>query len=346
MKTAVSPPTRSAAAETPDRSEWIRLRGAQIMRREAAAVEDAAGRLGAEFVEAVRMILNARGRMAVSGLGKAGDIAKKIQSTLASTKTPAYLLHPVEALHGDLGMVTADDVLLALSRSGETEELASLLPVVSKIGCPIILMTANVASRCAKQADVVLDIGDTPEACPLGMAPSASTAAMLALGDALALTVMELRGVQAEQYAQVHPGGTLGRQLMRVHEIMRTGADCPRVRPQDTLADYYQAVHRAPRRAGAAVVTDDAGCLVGIFTHGDLARLIAAPQHPASRRIDEVMTPCPKFILAHERVVEAIRIMRPLRIDELPVVDEQHRVVGMIDIQDLLSTGFACFDEA
>jgi len=323
---------------------WILQRGTAIMEREVAAIDDARARLGQSFVDAVHLIFRASGRVGVTGVGKAGNIGAKIQATLSSTGTPAYLLHPVEALHGDLGMICPDDVILALSKSGETQELVCLFPRISKIGCQIILLTGRTDSRCARLADIVIDIGDTPEACPLGMAPSASTAAMLAVGDALALTVMENKNIRPEQYAQFHPSGSLGRSLMRVSEIMRTGADCPTIRVHETLLDYYHAIQRAPRRAGAAVVADPDGTLVGIVTHGDATRLLAEPQHPRERRVGDVMTRGPKTVQLTEYVAEAIRIMEAYRIDELPVVDDAHRVVGLIDIQDLLATGFSTFD--
>lgn len=334
------------SAENPARdAAWIIRRGREILHRESAAIQAAGDRLGDAFALAVRLILSCDGRVAVTGLGKAGDIGKKIQSTLASTGTPAYLLHPVEALHGDLGMVRAGDIVLVLTRSGETEELARLIPSLAKCGCRTVLLTARPRSKCAKLADIVIHIGDTPEACPLGMAPSSSTAAMLAVGDAIALTVMELKGILPDQYAAFHPGGALGRSLMGVREIMRTGPNCPTVHVDGTLRDYDRAVRDAPQRAGAAAVVDDGARLVGIFTHGDLSRLLSAPEHPAHRPLREVMTAEPKFVRLDQKVADAVRIMQPHGIDELPVVDDDGRVVGMIDIQDLLTRGFSVFDD-
>ncbi len=326
-------------------ADWVLTRGRAVLRQEATAIEAARAGLDAAFVGAVELVVSCEGRIAVAGMGKAGDIGKKIQATLSSTGTPAYLLHPVEALHGDLGMILAQDVLLVLTRSGETEELARLIPSVAKLGCKVILLTARPQSKCAKLSDVVINIGDTPEACPLGMAPSSSTAAMLAVGDAIALTVMELKDVQPEEYASFHPGGALGRSLMRVHEIMRTGPNCPIVHADDTLRDYDLAVHAAPMRAGAAAVVDHDGKLLGIFTHGDLSRLLSEPEHPAQRRLRDVMTRSPKVVHRDAKVVEAIRIMQPHSIDELPVVDDDDRLVGLIDIQDLLTRGFSVFDD-
>jgi len=208
--------------------EAILARGRAVLQAESTAIADARSRLGDAFVDAVEAILNCQGRVCVTGVGKAGLIGRKIQATLASTGTLSYSLHPVEALHGDLGMIHADDVVLALSKSGSSE-LVELLPRLKKLGCVIVLLTGRLDSPVARDADFVLDIGQTEEACPLGLAPSSSTAAMLALGDALALTVMELKAVRPEQYASYHPGGALGRFLMKTEEIMRTGPNCPRV---------------------------------------------------------------------------------------------------------------------
>ena len=344
MEDLVRKPESSPSVGALDTEYVLRL-GRNVLQREEQAIAAARTRLGEPFVRAVRVILDCRGRVAVTGMGKAGDIGKKIQATLSSTATPAYCLHPVEALHGDLGMIQPVDVVLGLSKSGETQELVGLLPSVKTVGCTVVLVTANVDSRCARLADVVLDIGDTPEACPLGLAPSSSTAAMLAMGDALALTVMELKDVQPEQYAAYHPGGALGRSLMRVSEVMRTGADCPVVELDGTLQDYYEAVMRAPHRAGAAGVVDAAGKLVGIFTHGDLFRLRSDVADPEQRAIAEVMTRSPKMARATDRVAAALRPMQRYRLDELPVVDDDGKLVGLIDIQDLMAKGFSAFDD-
>ncbi len=346
MKGTAEHTTDAQADATPasDRASLIRSRGMEILSAETQAIESVSEHLGDAFVEAIDLIESCTGHVVVTGVGKAGDIGKKICSTLSSTGTPSIVLHPVEALHGDLGMVRSNDVILALSKSGESQEMVHLLPALTRIGCRIILITAKPTSRSARQADIVLNIGSTPEPCPLGMAPSASTTAMIALGDALALTVMTLKNIKPEQYAQNHPGGELGRNLMRVHEIMRTGTDCPTVHADETLRAYHEAVHSAPRRAGAAIIVDDAGKLLGIFTHGDLSRLLGESEHPANRIIRDVMTHTPKFVRQDQKVLDALHIMQPARIDELPVVDDEDIVVGMIDIQDLLAEGFSSFD--
>jgi arabinose-5-phosphate isomerase len=323
----------------------ILARGKAVLRREAAAIADAEGRLGEAFIGAVRAILQCSGRVCVTGVGKAGLIGHKIQATFASTGTLSYALHPVEALHGDLGMIHPDDVVVGLSKSGSSE-LVQLLPRLKALGCTIILLTGRLDSPAAKHADWVLDIGRTDEACPLGLAPSSSTAAMLALGDALALTVMESKAVRPEQYAGYHPGGALGRLLMRTREVMRTGANCPTVSETAAIAACHSAILKAPRRAGAACVVDGAGKLVGIITHGDFFRLFTAPEPIADKPVSQVMTKTPKRVGLEDRVTEALSLMQKYAIDELPVVDHEGRVMGMIDIQDLIARGFSAFDEA
>ena len=323
--------------------EAILARGRAVLEAEAGAIGEARRLLGESFVDAVRAILECKGRICVTGVGKAGLVGRKIQATLASTGTLSYDLHPVEALHGDLGMIHADDVVVALSKSGGSE-LVELLPRLKRLGCVILLLTARPDSKAASSADFVLDIGQTPEACPLGLAPSSSTAAMLALGDALALTVMGLKAVQPEEYAGYHPGGALGRFLMHTHEIMRTGPDCPRVAESAPLSACYDAILGAPRRAGAAAVVDPSGRLVGIVTQGDFFRLFTSKQCTPDRPVAEIMTQSPKFIDRDALAVEALELMRKHAIDELPVVEGDRHLAGMIDIQDLIARGFSVFD--
>ena len=345
-KTVPIPPTPSSTAPPPGSSrDAILARGRAILIAEAAAIGDAERRLGDSFVTAVQAIVSCKGRVCVTGVGKAGLIGDKIQATLASTGTLAYRLHPVDALHGDLGMIHSEDVVIALSKSGGSE-LVELLPRLKTLGCAIILLTGQTASPAAKYADFVLDIGDTPEACPLGLAPSSSTAAMLALGDALALTVMDVKAIQPEQYASYHPGGALGRFLMKTQEIMRKGADCPTVPESATLHQCYEAILAAPRRAGAAAVVDTAGKLTGIVTHGDFFRLFTAGERSANRPVTEVMTRSPKHIQRDARVMDALQLMGRHAIDELPVVDADGSLVGMIDIQDLIAKGFSVIESA
>ncbi len=337
-----NPPDTVSAHSAADEAS-ILAKAKSILQSESDAVLDARDRLGSEFAQAVRCVLGCRGRVCVTGVGKAGLIGRKIQATLASTGTPAYALHPVEALHGDLGMVHGDDVVVALSKSGGSE-LVDLLPRLAKLGCSIVLLTANPSSPAAKHADFVLHIGEIPEACPLGLAPSSSTTAMLALGDAIALTVMEIKAVKPEQYASYHPGGALGRFLMKTGEVMRTGANCPRVRTTATLGECYEAILGAPKRAGAAAVVDDGGKLVGIVTQGDFFRLLQTGDYSPDRTLTEIMTVSPKSVRVDTRMSEAIELIRKHAIDELPVVDEDGLLAGLIDVQDLLDRGFSVLE--
>jgi len=314
------------------------------MRAEAEAIRAAEKLLGDAFVQAVRAVLDTSGRVCVTGIGKARLIGEKIQATLASTGTLSYSMHPVEALHGDLGMVHPDDVVIGLSKSGGSE-LVQVLPLMRQRGCTVILLTARPDSKAAEHANIVLNIGETPEACPLGLAPSSSTAAMLALGDALALTVMELRAVGADQYAAYHPGGALGRSLLRAREIMRTGADCPLVSPDATLSECYEAILKAPRRAGAAMVVDEEARLIGILTQGDFFRFFHHDEPMADKLVRDVMTRDPKRVDAEARAAEALEMMRVHSIDEIPVVDREDHLVGLIDVQDLISRGFSVLDQ-
>ncbi len=318
--------------------------GRRVLERERDGLSQVLELLDDSFVRAVEVLLNCTGRVAVSGVGKAGLIGAKIAATLSSTGTPAYVLHPVEALHGDLGMVGVDDVVLTLSNSGESAELVGLIPKLKKFGCEVIMITGRPQSRGAMLSDIVLNTGKVDEACPLGMAPSSSTTVMLAVGDALALTVSEIKGFDKEQYAAVHPGGVLGRSLMRVQEIMRTAEDCPMIDCRGTVRDYVERVLAAPSRAGAAAVVDGERKLKGFFTHGDLCRLVPKVDKPGAQKIQDVMTKDPKAVTVGDRVAHALEIMQQYKIDEIPVVDDQHRVVGLIDIQDLLAAGFSLFD--
>lgn len=333
------------APASADRSAKIVEIGAAILTRECDAINEAKANLGDAFVHAVDLILSCRGRLAVTGMGKAGVVGHKIQATFASTATRAYMVHPAEAIHGDLGMICGDDVILALTNSGETQELARLLPTFRKMGCKIILITGRPNSSCAKHSDIVLDIGATPEACPLQLAPSSSTTAMLAVGDALALTVMQLKNVAPEEYAAYHPGGALGRSLMKVREIMRTGDDCPVLKSTDSVGQYDEAIQRAPRRAGAAAIVEGDGRLVGFFTHGDFVRCARDHSDWFNLPITDVMTKNPKAAGVNDLVADSIKLIQKHKIDELPVVDGDHKLVGLIDVQDLLAAGFSSFDD-
>ncbi|MGB0717013.1 MAG: CBS domain-containing protein, partial [Phycisphaerae bacterium] len=245
----------------------------------------------------------------------------------------------------DLGMVRPGDVVIALSKSGSSE-LVELLPRLKELDCRIILLTANRQSAAAEIADFVIDIGQTPEACPLGLAPSASTAAMLAVGDALALTVMELKAIEPDQYASYHPGGALGRFLMKTRELMRTGNNCPTVTENDTLSTCYQKILNAPKRAGAAAVVDENSKLIGVVTQGDFFRMLSDDSYSPDRLVKEVMTASPKSVHAGSRIADALQVIRQHAIDELLVVDDDQKLAGLIDVQDLLDRGFTVFESA
>jgi arabinose-5-phosphate isomerase len=318
--------------------------GREALRKEIAALQTACDALGPAFADAVRLIAASRGFVIVTGMGKAGLIGRKITATFNSTGTRAIDLHPVEALHGDLGMVGPDDIPLALSNSGESDELLRLVPMLKDLGCKVVLITANPESRVGRLADLILDMGRFDEACPLGLAPSASTTAMLGLGDALALAVLQEKDFRREQYAQFHPAGALGRSLMRVEQVMRTGDACPTVPRTGTVRDFIHAMGKAGR-AGAAIVVNSDGTMAGIFTNGDLLRLVSRVDKPADQPIAEVMIRTPKSAKLGDYVADAVRTMRPAKISQLPVLDDNDRVAGVIDITDLWAAGFTVFDE-
>lgn len=314
--------------------------GKQVLRVEAEAVASQVERCGPTFEAAVKAILalDERGRFVISGMGKAGLVGEKISATLASTGTPSIFLHPAEAIHGDLGRVTPHDLVLVMSNSGESSEIVRLVEVLKKIGVRgIIAMTGKAASSMAKHSDIVLDIGNLTEACPLGLAPSATTTAMLALGDALALTVQKERGFSPEDYARYHPGGALGRKLMKVSEAMRTGERNVLVEGTALVKDVL--ILKTKVRAGAAVVIHGDGTLHGLFTDGDLRRHLAQDANILNRAVSEVMAVNPLSIQEDKLLTEAARIMRERQFDEIPVVDAAGKAVGLLDIQDLLSTG-------
>ncbi len=313
-------------------------RAREIIECEAAAVRQVGARLGPTFVRAVELILGRRGRVVTAGMGKAGFIAQKISATLASTGTPSIFLHPAEAIHGDLGRVDPGDVLLAFSKSGETQELLVMIPHVKTVGVPLVAITQEARSTLGRHADLVLELGRIDEAGPHGLAPSASTTAMLALGDALALVVQEGRHFGPEEFARFHPGGDLGRKLMKVGELMRTGDRNPRVQIGATVLQAIEVMTRTPGRPGATSVVDRDGKLLGFFTDGDLRRLIEQGlANPRERRIDDAMTKNPRSIGTETFALEALALLHQYAIDQLPVVDGDHRLVGLLDVQDLLN---------
>lgn len=319
--------------------------GREVIRAEARALAALVDRLDDSFAQAVELILNCHGRVVTTGMGKAGIVGQKVSATLASTGTPSLPLHPAEAFHGDLGRIVKDDVVLVISNSGETAEIVQLVPELKKIGARIIAITGGRESPLARYADVVLNLGHIEEACPLGLAPSCSTTAMLALGDALALAVLKRRNLSKEDFARYHPAGDLGRQLLTVEEVMRTGQNFPVVGDATSVKEALRAIARSKDRsgsvAGSVCVVDAGGRLVGIFTDGDLRRhLLSEGPSLLNQAIKEVMTRGPRlFIRSGRLATEALRIMAENQVDELPVVDEEFHPLGNIDIQDLLQVG-------
>jgi arabinose-5-phosphate isomerase len=308
----------------------------RVIAVEAAGLEAVAARIDGAFSEACRMLLACRGRVVCSGMGKSGHIARKIAATLASTGTPAFYMHPGEAGHGDLGMVTDSDVVLALSYSGENDELLTLLPVFRRQGNRLIAMTGRPTSSLAREADVHLDIAVPAEACPLDLAPTASTTAALALGDALAVTLLEARGFTADDFARSHPAGALGRRLLlHITDVMHGGDDVPHVTADTSLSDALVEMSR--KRLGMTAVVDGDGRLLGLYTDGDLRRsLDDKGLDLRATRIGEVMTRDPKTIACDALAVEAARMMEAHKINALLVLDDERRVVGALNIHDLL----------
>ena len=330
-------PRLSARKPRPRTTDAPLAEAREVLRIEAEAIRALLPRLNADFARAVELVARCAGRVVVTGMGKAGIIGQKLSATLASTGTPSLWLHAAEAIHGDLGRVTAQDLVIALSNSGETEELTRLLPTIRKMGARLIAVTGNPSSSLARHSDVVLDVSIKEEACHMGLAPTASTTAMLAMGDALAVAVSRAKGFSERDFAMLHPGGQLGKQLLTVRDLMRTGAVHPIVKESATVSAVLLAITKA--RAGCASVVDRGGRLVGIFTDGDLRRHLESTPQLARRPVRDVMTRNPKTISPDRLAVEALRLLEQYRIDELPVVDAQHRPIGLLDVQDLLKAG-------
>jgi arabinose-5-phosphate isomerase len=305
---------------------------------ESAAISTLAARLGTTFAEACRLCLACEGRVVVTGMGKSGHIGGKIAATLASTGTPAFFMHPAEAIHGDIGMITRQDLVVALSNSGETAELLALVPVIKRLGVKIISLTGHADSSLAKASTVHLDAAVPAEACPLNLAPTASTTAALALGDALAVALLRLRGFNEEDFARSHPGGSLGRRLLlHVEDVMHTGDGVPRVGPDQSVSAGLIEISR--KGLGMTCVCTPDGTLLGIFTDGDLRRALDQKLDVHSTRMQDVMTVKCRTSAPRELAVEAVGIMERHRITALPVVDEAHRVVGALNVHDLLRAG-------
>ena len=306
-----------------------------VLDTEARAIVSLSARLGAPFVAAVDLMLGCRGRVVVSGIGKSGHVARKLAATLASTGTPAFFVHPAEAGHGDLGMITADDVVVMLSNSGETDELLLLTPHLKRQGAKLIALTGNDRSSIAQSADVHLDAGVDGEACPLGLAPTASTTAALALGDALALAILDARGFSVEDFARSHPGGALGRRLLtRVADVMRKGDALPRVPTTATLAEAI--VEMTGKGMGMTVVVDERNRIAGVFTDGDLRRSLGRVIDAKCARVVDLMTKLPRTIAADRLAAECIVLMEtPPKITALLVADAAGTLIGAVQMHDL-----------
>ncbi len=332
--------TASASSATPpgtvdiDAGNVLSL-ARRVLSIEADAIARLADRLGDEFVAAVTLILDCRGRVVVSGIGKSGHIARKVAATLASTGTPAFFVHPAEASHGDLGMITPDDIVVMLSNSGETDELMLLTPHLKRQGAKIIALTGNEHSSLAQAADVHLDASVDSEACPLGLAPTASTTATLALGDAIALALLDARGFSVEDFARSHPGGPLGRRLLtRVRDVMVSGAKLPIVASDATLEAAI--VEMSGKGMGMTAVVDDSGRVTGIFTDGDLRRCLARRPDVSRMRVADVMTRTPRIIGPERLAVDCVDLMEAVpKVTVLLVADSDMRLVGALHMHDL-----------
>ena len=320
-----------------DADELMEL-GREVLRIEADAVRSLVDRIGPEFVEALRLILTCRGRVVVSGIGKSGHIARKIAATLASTGTPAFFVHPAEASHGDLGMITVEDVMIALSNSGESAELVAIVPLLKRHGTRLIAITGVGTSTLAAFADVHLDAAIEKEACPLGLAPTSSTTAALALGDALAVALLKARGFNAQDFARSHPGGRLGRRLLvRVSDVMHSGLELPQVGGGSSLSDAL--LEMSAKGHGMTAIVDNGQHILGIFTDGDLRRILATNVDLRSIKILAAMKRNPCTINKDRLAAEAVKQMQIQRINSMLVVDDDNRLVGAFTMHDLFKAG-------
>ncbi len=310
----------------------------EVLAIESRAVDSLRGRLDGAFVEACQLCLDTTGRIVVTGMGKSGHISSKIAATLASTGTPAFFMHPAEASHGDLGMITEHDLLLAVSYSGETEEVITILPLVKRMGAHLISITGNASSTLAKAADAHLDVSVSEEACPLNLAPTASTTATLAMGDALAVALLKVRGFTAEDFARSHPSGSLGKRLLlRVSDVMRTADAIPAVNPDVLLQDGLMEISQ--KGLGMTAVVDAGQRILGIFTDGDLRRALDAGVDIRETTMDDIMHRDCKTIAADVLAAEAVHVMEENKITSLLVADEEQRLIGALNIHDLFRAG-------
>jgi arabinose-5-phosphate isomerase len=303
---------------------------------ESEAIAALAERLDAAFDRAVDLLIGCKGRVVVTGMGKSGIICQKIAATLSSTNTPAYFLHPAEALHGDIGLLVPGDVVLAVSNSGETEELVRCLELIRRLGVPVIALTGRSGSTLARHADVNLDVSVAREACALDLAPTASTTAALAMGDALAVACYEKRGFTAKDFARTHPGGRLGRKVLEVRELMREGPSVPSVPVSATMADAVREM--SAKGLGMTCVVDDGSRLVGILTDGDLRRRMLTHDRPLEGPVADAMTPTPVTIAPGALAGDALRILEERKITSLAVADDRRVLVGVVQIHDLWRT--------
>lgn len=312
--------------------------GIAVIETEARALMSLAARVDHSFAHACRLMLQCEGRVVVTGMGKSGHVGRKISATLASAGTPSFFMHPGEASHGDLGMITPDDVVLAISNSGGTSEIITILPLIKRLGVPLITLTGDGQSRMAERADVNIDVGVEEEACPLGLAPTASTTATLAMGDALAIALLEARGFSAEDFARSHPGGRLGRRLLlHVSEIMHTGEDMPTVTLEAPISQALMEMTRTG--LGTAAIVDEDLKVLGIYTDGDLRRTLDREVDVHKATISEVMTAECVTISPNMLAAEGLKIMEDREINSLLVVDTAHRLVGVLVMHDLLRAG-------
>lgn len=318
--------------------EAIKTLAQAVIETEAASVAELGGRIDENFVNACEIMLACRGRVVVLGMGKSGHIGSKIAATLASTGTPAFFVHPAEASHGDLGMITPEDVTLVLSNSGETDEVKNILPVLKRLGVAIIALTGNPSSSLATHADVHIDVSVAQEACPLGLAPTSSTTAALVMGDALAVSLLETRGFTREDFAQSHPAGSLGRKLLlHISDVMHSGDEMPCVLPEASISEAI--VEMTQKRLGMSAIVDKDLQLLGVYTDGDLRRTLDRNLDPHSTRISEVMSSNPRTIAADALAAEAVQLMQKHRIQGLLVADEHGRLQGVLNFHDLLIAG-------
>lgn len=312
--------------------------GKRVLDIEARAIASLIDRLDDRFTKAVQLLFVCTGKVVVSGMGKSGLIGQKIAATLASTGTPAFFLHPAEGIHGDLGTLARQDTVIALSNSGETEEVLKLLPFVKRLNIPVIALTGRLQSSLAKNSDVTLDVSVSEEACPMGLAPTASTTAMLAMGDALAIALLQKRGLREEDFAQFHPGGTLGRRLLlKVRDLMHHGDAIPRVQSDATV--HAALLEMTTKKLGMTTVLDDTGLLFGVMTDGDLRRCLEKGIDLAAAHVRDLASRSPKTISPDALAARAVQIMEEFAITSLVVLDERGSVVGVIHLHDLLKSG-------